>query len=107
LLASSFQKASLAEVKQVFGEQFASALSTLPTAQWQGPVASGYGAHFVLLSERSERRLPALAEVHDQVRREWFDARRREATENFYQALLKRYTVKIEPPEEKKVAQSQ
>jgi len=105
LLAPSFQNVSLAEVKQVFGDQFASALAALPTSHWQGPVASGYGTHFVFLSQRTERSLPALAEVRDQVRSEWFNTRRNEATEKFYQALLKRYTVKIEPPEEKKVAQ--
>jgi len=104
LLAPSFQNASLAEVKQVFGDQFASALANLPAGHWQGPVTSGYGAHFVFLSHRTERSLPALAEIRDQVRREWFDAKRNEATEKFYQSLLKRYTVKIEPPEEKKVA---
>jgi hypothetical protein len=105
LLAPSFQNVSLAEVKQVFGDQFASALAALPTSHWQGPVASGYGAHFVFLSQRTEGSLPALPEIRDQVRREWFNTRRSEATEKFYQALLKRYTVKIEPAEEKKLAQ--
>jgi PPIC-type PPIASE domain len=105
LLAPTFQNVSLAEVKQVFGDQFASALAGLSTNHWQGPVSSGYGAHFVFLSQRTEGSLPALAEIRDQVRREWFDTKRNEATEKFYQALLKRYTVKIEPPEEKKVAQ--
>jgi hypothetical protein len=105
LLAPSFQNVSLAEVKQVFGDQFATALAALPTSHWQGPVTSGYGTHFVFLSQRTEGSLPALAEVRDQVRREWFNTRRNEGTEKFYQALLKRYTVKIEPPEEKKVAQ--
>jgi hypothetical protein len=104
LLAPSFQNASLAEVKQVLGDQFASALAALPAGRWQGPVTSGYGAHFVFLSQRTERSLPALAAIRDQVRREWFDVKRNEATEKFYQSLLKRYTVKIEPPEEKKVA---
>jgi hypothetical protein len=105
LLAPSFQNVSLAEVKQVFGDQFASALAALPTSHWQGPVASGYGAHFVFLSQRTEGSLPALPEIRDQVRREWLNTRRNEATEKFYQALLKRYTVKIEPAEEKKLAQ--
>ena len=36
---------------------------------------------------------------------EEIDAKRLEATDRFYEALLRRYTVKIEPPEEKKVAQ--
>src|SRR5580693_8876000 len=105
LLAPSFQNVSLAEVKQVFGDQFASALAALPTNHWQGPVNSGYGAHFVFLSRRTERSLPALADIRDQVRREWFNTKRNEATEKFYETLLKRYAVKIEPPEEKKVAQ--
>jgi hypothetical protein len=105
LLAPSSENVSLAEVKQVFGDQFASALAVLPTNYWQGPVESGYGAHFVFLSQRTEGSLPELVEVRDQVRREWFNTKRNDATEKFYQALLKRYTVKIEPPEEKKVAQ--
>jgi parvulin-like peptidyl-prolyl cis-trans isomerase-like protein len=106
LLAPSYQNISLAGVKQVFGDQFASALEALPTSDWQGPVTSGYGTHFVFVSQRTERSLPALADIRDQVRREWFNTKRNEATEKFYQALLKRYTVKIEPPEEKKVAQA-
>jgi hypothetical protein len=106
LLAPSFQNVSLTEVKQVFGDQFASALVALPMSHWQGPVTSGYGTHFVFLSQRTERSLPALAEIRDQVRREWFNTKRNEATEKFYETLLKRYTVKIEPPEEKTVAQA-
>lgn len=105
LLAQSFEGVSLAEVKQTFGEQFASGLSTLPMGQWQGPVNSGYGAHLVFLSERSEGRTPTLAEVRDQVRREWLNAKRTEAIEKFYEALLRHYTVKVELPEGTKVAE--
>jgi hypothetical protein len=105
LLAHSFDNVSLTEVKQTFGEQFASGLAALSPGQWQGPVNSGYGAHVVFLSQRSEGYLPALADVHDQVRREWLNAKRTETTDKFYQALLRRYTVKITMPEEKKAAQ--
>jgi hypothetical protein len=104
LLAQSFEKVSLAEVKQTFGEQFASGLSALSPGEWQGPVNSGYGAHLVFLSQRSEGHLPALAEVRDQARREWLNAKSTETTEKFYQALLRCYTVKVEMPE-KKMAQ--
>jgi hypothetical protein len=106
LLALSFQNISLAEVKQIFGDEFASALAALPMSHWQGPVTSGYGVHFVFLSQRTERSVPPLTGIRDQVRREWFNTKRNEATEKFYQGLLKCYTVKIEPPEEKKVAQA-
>jgi ribosomal protein L20A (L18A) len=72
---------------------------------WQGPIDSGYGSHLVFVAQRSEGRLPVLDEVRDAVRREWLDAKRSEATDKFYQAILSRYKVKIELPEEKKVAQ--
>jgi PPIC-type PPIASE domain len=105
LLERSFEKLSLSDVKKTFGEQFASAVAALPLGVWQGPIESGYGTHLVFVTQRSEGRLPALDEVRDQVRREWLDAKRAEATERFYQAILSRYKVKIEPPEEKKLAQ--
>jgi hypothetical protein len=105
LLAQSFQDISLSDVKKTFGEQFASALSTLPLGQWRGPVPSSYGEHLILLSKRTDRYTPALAEVRDQVRREWFDASRIDATNRFYEALLSHYAVRIEPPEAKKVTQ--
>jgi hypothetical protein len=105
LLERSFKNISLSDVKKTFGEQFASAVAALPLGVWQGPIESGYGTHLVFVAQRSEGRLPALDEVRDQVRREWLDAKRGEATEKFYQAILSRYKVKIELPEEKKVAQ--
>ena len=105
LLERSFKNISLSDVKKTFGDQFASALAALQLGVWQGPVESGYGIHLVFVTQRSEGRLPALDEIRDQVRREWLDAKRGEATEKFYQAILSRYKVKIELPEEKKVAQ--
>ena len=54
--------------------------------------------HLVFLSERTDGRLPALAEVRDAVRREWANARRMDANEKLYEAMLKRYAVTIERP---------
>ena len=105
LLERSFENVPLSDVKKTFGERFASELSTLPIGVWQGPIDSGYGTHVVYVVQRSEGHLPTLAEVRDQARREWLDARRREATDRFYQTLLSRYTVRIEAPPERKVAE--
>jgi hypothetical protein len=96
MMQQQFVALPASEVAKLFGEQFAAKLSELVPGQWQGPVESGYGVHLVLVSERSEERLPTLAEVRDSVRREWDNARRLEANEKFYQELLKRYTVTIE-----------
>ncbi len=105
LLQKQFERVSVSEVKQVLGEQFASGLSQLKSGTWEGPVRSGYGVHLVLVTERSDKRQPPLAEVRNEVRREWLNAKRLEASDKFYQALLQHYTIKIEPLEEQKIAQ--
>ena len=98
LLEHTFAAAPASEVAKQFGEKFAAKLGELAPGQWQGPVESGYGVHLVLVSERTEGRLPALAEVRDAVRREWANARRLEANEKLYEAMLTRYVVTIERP---------
>ncbi len=98
----NFDDVSPADLKKTFGEKFASAISALPVGSWQGPIDSGYGVHLVYVAKYTPGRLPELAEVREQVRRDYFDARRREATDKFYTALLHRYSVRIEPPHEKK-----
>jgi hypothetical protein len=109
LLAHQFENASVTNARKVFGETFAAGLSALTPGQWQGPVPSGYGVHLVYVSERTEGRIPPLADVRDAVRREWANVGRVEANETFYQTLLQRYTVTIERPPpiggEKKVAE--
>lgn len=87
------------EIGKLFGEKFAAKLDELAPGQWQGPIESGYGVHLVFVTERTEGRLPALAEVRDAVRREWADARRLEENEKRYTAMLKQYVVTIERPQ--------
>jgi hypothetical protein len=98
LLSSSFDSVSSSEIAQQFGAEFARALSGLAPGQWAGPVQSAYGVHLVLVSARTEGRLPTLEGVRDAVRREWANAQREKANEAFYQRLLARYTVTIEQP---------
>jgi hypothetical protein len=98
LLEHKFESLPASEAVKQFGEKFAAKLGELSPNQWQGPIDSGYGVHFVWISERTEGRVPALTEVRDAVRREWANARRLEANEKFYQELLKHYTVTIERP---------
>jgi PPIC-type PPIASE domain len=99
LLEHTFVALAASEVAKQFGEMFAAKLGELPRDQWQGPVESGYGVHLVFVSQTTQGRVPTLDEVRDAVRREWVNARRLEANEKFYQDLLKRHTVTIEPPQ--------
>lgn len=110
LLEHNFQSVLSSEAAKLFGEKFAAKLGELSPGQWHGPVESGYGVHLVWISERTEGRLPVLAEVREAVRREWANARRLEGNEKFYQELLKRYVVTVERPkpseEQKKLAEA-
>jgi hypothetical protein len=107
VLEHKFQSLPASEIVRQFGENFAAKLGELSLGQWDGPVESGYGIHLVRVTERTEGRIPELAEVRDAVRREWANARRLETNAKFYQELLKRYAVTIERPdsaEEKRIA---
>jgi hypothetical protein len=99
LLEHDFDAVPASEVAKRFGEKFAVQLNELQPGQWQGPVESGYGLHLVFITERTTGRVPMLEEIRDAVRREWANVRRLEANEQFYQGLLKRYTVTVERPQ--------
>jgi hypothetical protein len=96
LLPFDFEAAGSAEVAAMFGDEFATALATLETGAWRGPIRSGYGAHLVLVRDRLPGRAPALAEVREAVRREWETRARRESNEAFYRRLRSRYAVSVE-----------
>lgn len=98
LLEQDFSPLPRTEVAKQFGEEFAAKLVGVPPGQWQGPIVSGFGAHLVLVRERTEGRLPPLADVRETVRREWANERRLRANETYFQELLKRYVVTIESP---------
>lgn len=96
LLAQDFQDAAWDEVARVFGKQFATQVSQVQPGTWQGPVTSGYGVHLVFMHARTEGYVPPLDDVRDAVCREWTNARRLAANEQFYQRLRARYTVTVE-----------
>lgn len=96
LLPFDFDAVATADVARLFGDAFAGALATLEPGRWQGPIASGYGAHLVLVRQRVPGSVPALEEVRDAVRREWQSQARRDANEAVYQKLRGRYRVVLE-----------
>jgi hypothetical protein len=89
---------SLSGVARTFGGRFAERISTLEPERWQGPIASSYGLHFVLIGERTQAGLPPLATVREAVRREWMNARRLEAEAALYRTLRERYQIVLEAP---------
>jgi hypothetical protein len=96
MLERVFENAALRDISAQFGEEFAARLAKLPVGQWQGPVDSAYGKHLVLISDRTDGRVPQLDEVRDAVRRDWLNEQRIAANRKYYESLLERYTVTIE-----------
>ena len=72
------------------------ALDSAPLGEWSGPIASGFGMHLVRLDARTPARLPALAEVREDVERDWLRDRTQRAERAYLAALRKHYTVEMD-----------
>ncbi len=88
-------------IESSFGIEFAAQLAKLPAGEWSGPIQSGLGRHLVFIEQRTEGRVPALADVREQVLREWENERRTETNHRFLGELLKQYEVTIQWPKDK------
>ena len=98
-LAPAYEDLPMRDVTALFGREFARQIATTPTGRWVGPVDSGYGVHVVFVDNRTEARVPKLAEVRDAVLRELSEVRRRSSGDEFYERLRARYTIVVERPE--------
>jgi hypothetical protein len=101
LLGEEFHDVSPSKVTSLFGENFAKQISATEKGHWQGPISSGFGQHFVFISERVSGILPSLNDVRPAVRREWANARRLEAEQKLYASLRERYEIVVEVPRAK------
>lgn len=102
MLQRYYPERSQPEVSKLFGGEFSAEVVELAPGRWHGPVLSGYGVHLVYVHNRAESRDADFASVRDRVAQDWEDERREELNDEFYAALLARYTVIVddEPPSE-------
>jgi len=96
LLPAALADASAREVSRVFGPDFTNTLADAPIGRWHGPVQSGFGVHLVRLEERIPGRIPALAEVRDEVERDYLAQQREAMNDALYDSLRSRYTIRYE-----------
>lgn len=101
LLGEEFRDVSPTKATSIFGEKFAKQVFATEKGRWQGPISSGFGQHFVFVSERVSGILPSLDDVRPTVRREWANARRLEAEQKLYASLRERYEIVVEVPRAK------
>ena len=83
-------------VTERFGDHFAKAVFVLEPGAWHGPIASGFGLHLVRVTQAKPVRQLSFSEVEPQVREHWRDERQREANEQYYESLLKKYGVVVD-----------
>jgi hypothetical protein len=98
LLGYEFRDVPRSSITQTFGDEFVAKLSKLELGRWEGPLASGYGMHFVRISDHVQGGLMQLDSVRTVVRREWMNERRLQAEADLYRALRERYQVVVEEP---------
>ena len=79
-----------AELERLFGTRFAQQLQELPSGDWQGPLASSLGLHFVRILQR-ETRAPDFAAVRERAQRDWLLEQRRLQTRLALERLKARY----------------
>src|SRR6185436_8559985 len=96
MLEHRFESVAVAELERQFGPAFTEALASLPTGSWRGPLESGYGMHFVLVTGRVPGASASLGEVRDAVERDWMNDRRLESGERTYREMLSHYKVRVE-----------
>ncbi|BDI59485.1 peptidyl-prolyl cis-trans isomerase [Qipengyuania nanhaisediminis] len=95
-LPESLADKTLREIANLFGEQFARALSSLePSDQWQGPIPSGFGWHLVRLTRT--RAAPARFEdVRSRVESDWRSAAIEARKARAFEILKSAYRIEID-----------
>jgi hypothetical protein len=98
LLPATVELTSRAAIDQMFGGALADGLEKAPVGEWMGPITSSFGLHLVRVTERTPGQVPQLADIRDEVAREWENARRSELEQQRFGELLARYEVSVEAP---------
>lgn len=84
------------DLATLFGTAFVQALDRASIGEWTGPIASSFGTHLVRLDARTPARLPSLAEVREDVERDWLRYRTQRAERAYVAALRKHYAIEME-----------
>jgi hypothetical protein len=96
MLPGRVDNTALDLVARDFGAEFAGRLASVPVGEWTGPLASGFGAHLVRVTERTPAALPPLATIRAQVVREWENERRTASLEESFRKLRDKYEIVVE-----------
>jgi hypothetical protein len=97
LAPRTYELARQSEIARDFGDEFARQVAALPVGVWSGPVYSPFGAHLVKVEARIDARLPELAEIRDEVLREYLAEKSDQQKNLAYEKLRQDYEITVEP----------
>ena len=91
----NYVERTLDYVQSHFGAEFVSGIARIPPSEksWTGPVRSMYGYHLILLTARTEARLPELSEIRAQVEEDWLRDRTQAARSQGLRRLESEYAI--------------
>ncbi len=92
-----FSNHTLAQVKDIFGNGFASSLTLQKEGLWSDPITSAFGIHLVYISSINPSRLKTFSEVKDLVMQDFIAYRSDQLSQQFMDELRNEYTVAISP----------
>ena len=76
-----------------FGPEFAKAAERLPEGQWSDPIETPFGAHLLLVQERTQPQTPPLSEIRARVAAAYQSSQRQERLDAAMEELRARYEV--------------
>jgi len=98
LLPSEVKLLPKEQLARKFGDLFVSGLGSLDLDQWQGPIKSNFGLHFVFLQSKKPEMIKPFDVVKKSVLHDWQYQNNKTYQEQYEQSLLKRYTISVQMP---------
>gem|GEM_PF-601661 len=96
LLGNRFSKISFERTAMTFGKPFAEHIFSMPLSQWQGPVESFRGVHYVRVTATHEPELPPFENLESFLRTDYQMVKTRESQMRKIEDLMKNYEVVVE-----------
>lgn len=100
LLPNTFPASPPQVVEASFGAGFFDRLMKLAVGEWMGPVASAYGQHVVLVTNREDGFLPPLENIRDRVELDWRTNFAAKLREDRFHALRSQYNITLPDAED-------
>jgi len=93
---NEFSNVTIGLLSGVFGEGFSTRLQHLSLNQWEGPIQSNYGVHFVRLTEKQMPHIVPFSDIKLRVKEDYIQHKTDQAILRKYKELKAKYEPTIE-----------